>query len=76
MRMLNTATLTYQKTKIGKEPVVVVSVEQWKKIEEALEDLAMYLSKKLQHNIRKARSEVRKGRVLTFEEVQKKLGLV
>lgn len=73
--MTNSVVLHYQKTKIGKEPVVVVPVEQWKKIEDALEDLTMYLSKKLQRNIRRARSEVRKGQVLTFKEVQKKLGL-
>lgn len=58
--------------KIGKLPVVVLPLDYFEKIKE---DLEMYQSKTLRKEIVKARAEVKKGKVLTFEEAKKKLAL-
>jgi len=66
---------TVTKTKIGRVPVVVLPMKEWKMIEESLEDLEMYKSKALRKSIAKARSEVKNGKVFDIEEVEKKLGV-
>ncbi len=45
------------KTKIGQKSVVVVPLDEWHKIESALEDLEMMQSEKLREDIRKARED-------------------
>ena len=61
-----------QKTKIGKEPVVVLPMKKWHEIENALEDLEMYTSQKLRENIAKARKE---KKMISLEELMKKYSL-
>ena len=58
-----------------KEGVVILPLKKWEKIEEELEDLEVYRSETLAKEIRKAREDVRKGKVLSFTEVKKKLKL-
>lgn len=64
-------TTTIQRTKIGKEPVVVVPVKEWQEIEDSLEDLAMYTSGKLRKDIQKSRVEAGRGNLFSIEEVEK-----
>lgn len=59
--------------KIGKLPVVILPLEDFETMKENLE---MYQSKKLVKDIAKARQEVSKGKVLSFEEVKRKLMLM
>ena len=58
--------------KIGKLPVVILPLEDYERMRE---DLEMLQSRTLPRKIRKAREEVRKGRVMTLAEVKKKLNL-
>lgn len=58
--------------KIGKFPVVILPLEDFEMMKEKLE---MYQSKKLPKEITKARKEVGKGKVLSLEEVKRKLKL-
>jgi len=58
--------------KIGKLPVVVLPLEDFENMKENLE---MYQSKTFRKDIVKARMEVKKGKILTFEEVKGKLKL-
>ena len=58
--------------KIGKEPVVILSLEDFEKMRE---DLEMHESKILPAKISKARKEADEGKILTFDEVKKKLKL-
>lgn len=58
--------------KIGKLPVVILPLEDFEMMKEKLE---MYQSKKLPKEIAKARKEVRRGDVLDFKEVKRKLKL-
>lgn len=51
---------------------MVLPLEKWEKIKE---DLEMLQSKKLAKEIRQARKEVKEGKVLTLEEVEKELNL-
>lgn len=60
-----------QKTKIGKEPVVILPMKKWREIEDALEDAEMYSSKKFWKDLKKAEKE----KTFSLEEVEKKLGL-
>lgn len=73
---MNTSTLQtlyrVKTQKIGKLPVVVLPLDYFEKMKE---DLEMYQSRTLRKEIIKARTEVKKGKVLTFEEVKKKLKL-
>lgn len=56
-----------------KEPVVILPLGLWKKVEEALEDLEMYTSEKLRRDIKKGRREARGNQTLTLDEVEKEL---
>lgn len=73
---MNTSTLRtlhrVKTQKIGKLPVVVLPLDYFEKIKE---DLEMYQSKALRKEIVKARTEIKKGKFLTFEEAKKKLAL-
>ncbi len=64
-------TATIQRTKIGKESVVVLPIKEWEEIEASLEDLAMYASEKLRKDIKKSRLEVRGDEFFSMEEVEK-----
>ena len=55
---------------IGKLPVVILPLEHYEKMRE---DLETFHSKKLSEEIKKTREEVKKGKVLSFSEVKKKL---
>ncbi len=57
------------------EGVVILPLKKWKKIEEDLEDLEMYRSENLAKEIKKAREEVKEGKVIGFTEIKKKLKL-
>lgn len=74
---MNTSILSKLKNiksqKIGKFPVVVLPLEDFETMKENLE---MYQSKKLPKEIVIARKEVGKGKVLSFEEVKRKLKLI
>ena len=70
------AQVAYPKvTKLGKTPVVVLPLSQWKKIEDMLEDLEMLRSENFKRSIAKARAEVKAGKGLTLAEVKKRLKL-
>jgi predicted metal-binding protein len=64
-----------QRVKIGKEPAVILSMKKWKEIEDILEDYEMCTSVKFRKDIIKARREIKKGKLLTLEEVEKRLGI-
>jgi PHD/YefM family antitoxin component YafN of YafNO toxin-antitoxin module len=64
---------TVQRTKIGKESVVVLPIKKWEEVENSLEDLEMYTSEKLRKGIKKSRAEVKRGEVFGVEEVGKML---
>jgi|GEM_PF-1447018 len=68
----NTKNITLPKPLLQKEGIVVLPLEKWEKIKE---DLEMLQSKKLAKEIRQARKEVKEGKVLTLEEVEKELNL-
>lgn len=59
--------------KIGKEPMVILPLTEWKKVEGMIEDAEMYSSENFRKNIEKARREVDKGQILTLAEVERKL---
>ena len=67
-----TARKKVSEAKIGKLPVVILPLEEYERM---AEDLEMLQSRTLPRKIRKAREEVRKGRVMTLAEVKKKLNL-
>jgi len=46
-----------KKLKIGKEPVILLSLKKWKEIEEKLEDLEIYYSERLSKEIAERREE-------------------
>ncbi len=57
--------------KIGSKPVVVVPLKKWEEIEDLLEDLEIFKSKKFKADIKKARIEKR----IPFDDVLKKYNL-
>lgn len=57
---------------LGKLPVVILPLAEYEKMKE---DLEMLQSRNLEHNIRKARQEVKKGKVVSLQEVMTKLGI-
>ena len=67
-----TARKKISEASIGKLPVVILPLEDYERMRE---DLEMLQSRTLPRKIRKAREEVRKGRVVTLAEVKKKLNL-
>lgn len=56
----------------GKLPVVILPLAQYERMKE---DLEMLQSKRLERQIRKARTEVKKGKVVSLQEVMAKLGI-
>ena len=56
-----------------KEGVAILPLKRWKEIEDELEDLEMTKSKKLAKEIAQARAEVKRGKVVTLEELEKEL---
>lgn len=60
------------KTKIAKQPVVVLPLRDWNEIEKDLEDIAMLKSKFLAQKIAKARKE---KIIYSSKQVKTKLGL-
>jgi len=70
------ANITLPKSAIReKEGIVILPLKKWKKIEEELEDLEMYRSERLVKAIEKSRKEVKRGEVISLEELEKKLKL-
>jgi len=66
-------TITLPKTLIRrKEGVVILPLEEYERIKE---DLEMLQSKRLATEIEGARKEVKKGKVITLEELERKLNL-
>jgi len=59
-------------TALGKLPVVILPLAQYERM---MEDLEMLRSKGLERRIRKARLEVKKGKVVGLQEVMRKLGI-
>ncbi|GEM_PF-2267230 len=55
--------------KIGKEPVVILPLEKWKKIEETLEDLEDAV------RFNEAISDPKNQKLIPFEKIKKKLKL-
>lgn len=60
------------KMKIAKQPVVVLPLKEWQKIEHSLEDLEMVRSTFLAGHIAKARKE---KKTFTLEHIKEELGL-
>ena len=56
--------------KIGKEPMVVLPLKKWKKIEQAFEEWEEFI------RYTKAISDPENQRLISFEEVKKKLNLL
>lgn len=76
MAIQNTKNITLPKSAIReKEGVVILPLEKWKKVEGELEDLEMYRSEGLAKEIERRRKEVKDGKKITLEELEKKLGL-
>lgn len=66
------ASITLPKSVIReKEGVVILPLRKWREIEDALEDLEMYHSGRLAKAIEKSRKEVKKGEVISLEELEK-----
>lgn len=61
--------LKVEKFIIAKKPVVVISVEAWHVIEDKLEEREILLSRTLAKNIKKARDEKERGKVVSFEKI-------
>ena len=55
-----------EKTRFRGEPVVVVSLEDWKKIEDLMEDEEARNSALFQKSIKESRKEIKLGNVFTF----------
>ena len=55
-----------------KKGVVILPLEEYEKLKE---DLEMLSSKKLAKKIEKAREEVKKGKLIALEEVERRLNL-
>ncbi len=64
--------VTVKITKIGKAPVVLLPLTQWKKIEDMLEDYEMMRSENFRRSIAKARKE---KKLYSPAQVRKILGL-
>lgn len=64
--MLNTVPVIgkSQTLKIGKEPVVLVPLKLWRKIEDCLEDQEALASEAFRRRIRKARRDVARGKIV------------
>lgn len=60
------------KMKIAKQPVVVVPLKEWQKIEHDLEDVEMMRSMFLAEHITKARKE---KKTFTLEHIKKEVGV-
>ncbi|MBI3261376.1 hypothetical protein HYZ64_03345 [Candidatus Berkelbacteria bacterium] len=58
--------------KVGKTPVVVLPLDDYDAIRESVE---MYESKTYRKEIAKSREEVKKGQVISYENLKRKLGL-
>ena len=65
-------TITLPKALLKKGGVVVLPLEEYEEIKEELE---MLQSKKLAKDIEKARKEIKKGKIISLEEVERKLKL-
>ncbi len=66
-------TITLPKTLIRrKQGVAILPLEEYEKIKEYLE---MFQSKRLAKEIEIARKEVKKGKIITLEEAERKLNL-
>lgn len=60
-----------QELKIGKEPFVVLSMDNWYEIE----DMLWQSSAEVQKDIAEARREIKEGKYITFDELKKELNL-
>lgn len=49
--------------KIGRLPVVIVPLDQWREVEAKLEDYEMMRSEKFRKSIAEARAQVRQGKL-------------
>lgn len=58
-----------QRTKIGREPVVVIPLRDWERITDALEDLEAFSSKTLARRISRSRAEAARGEVTSLEDL-------
>ncbi|MBT9169657.1 MAG: hypothetical protein DDT19_03020 [Syntrophomonadaceae bacterium] len=66
-------TITLPKTLIRrKEGVAILPLEEYERIKE---DLEMFQSKRLAKEIEKARKEAKAGKVISLEELERKLNL-
>jgi PHD/YefM family antitoxin component YafN of YafNO toxin-antitoxin module len=65
-----TARPKVKRTGLGKLPVVILPLAQYERMKE---DLEMLQSKNLERKIRKSRQEVKKGKVVSLQEVLTKL---
>lgn len=49
------------------EPVVILPLENWKKIEDMMEEFEMNRSLRFKHSIKSSRSEIKKGLMYGFD---------
>lgn len=74
MTSRNSKNITLPRASIfRKEGVAILPLKRWKEIEDELEDLEMTKSKKLAKEIAQARTEVKRGKVVTLEELEKEI---
>ncbi len=59
--------------RVGKEPMVLVPLKLWRKMESYLEDQEALASERFLRRIRKARADVAKGKVVSSAEAKKRL---
>lgn len=62
-----------EEKKVGNLPAIVLPLEYYEKMKE---DLEMFRSKKIQKDIKKSRTEIKRGNTISFSEVKKKLRLI
>lgn len=67
--------IAVKKTKIGREPVVVLPLKEWERIEDALEDLEALSSPKYLRRIAHARAQASQGKVVSLEDIRKEFGV-
>ena len=74
---IKTISKNVKRTKIGKDPVVILPVSFWKSVCDNLEELEEYYEMSTSENYKKAIAKARKSnKLISSDEVYKKLGLV
>lgn len=69
----NSSNITLSKALIKRKGgIAILPLEEYERIKE---DLDMFLSKRLAKEVERARKEIKKGKIISFEDAEKKLNL-